>query len=62
MPQNRQCISCKHYRMLHRCTAFPDRIPEAIMLGEHDHRKPYKGDNGIRWELWESVDVETVEA
>jgi|TARA_Y100000296_G_scaffold14363_1_gene16802 hypothetical protein len=36
--------------MLGECLAFPDGIPEPIMLGEFDHRKPYDGDNGIRWE------------
>lgn len=32
------------------CTAFPDRIPDAILDG-YDHRKPFPGDNGIRFVL-----------
>lgn len=32
------------------CKAFPKRIPDAIATGKHDHREPYKGDNGIRFE------------
>ena len=45
-----QCVTCKNYTMLGECLAFPDGITEPIMLGEFDHRKPYDGDNGIRWE------------
>lgn len=50
------CNKCKHreaYRKLKgiRCAAFPDRnIPKEITRNEHDHRKPYPGDNGIQFE------------
>jgi hypothetical protein len=33
-----------------RCAAFPGGIPTPILLLEADHREPYPGDNGIRFE------------
>jgi len=48
-----QCIVCIHYNsddvVKYSCKAFPDRIPDEILEGEHDHSKPFKGDNGIRF-------------
>jgi hypothetical protein len=32
------------------CKAFPSGIPDEILQGEHDHREPYSGDNGILYE------------
>lgn len=46
------CMFCKHRKKLKTklaCKAFPKRIPDAILEG-FDHRKAYKGDNGIRFE------------
>ena len=46
-----QCNNCKRYQTGWRCDAFGDKkIPQAIREGEHDHTKPYEGDNGIRFE------------
>lgn len=48
-----QCFDCVHLeegKRPMRCAAFPDGIPEVILLNKHDHRKPYPGDHGIRFE------------
>ena len=44
-----QCGSCLRYRGDLACDAFPDRIPEKILTGEHDHTNEYDGDHGIRF-------------
>jgi len=44
------CFGCKHLISYPRCVAFPDGIPKAIKDVKHDHREPYDGDNGIRFE------------
>ena len=48
--QSSQCFVCKHYTGVITCKAFPDKIPDDIITGMFDHTKPYKGDNGIRFE------------
>lgn len=45
------CITCKHKLSYGSfCLAFPDGIPDTILSGEIDHKKPYKGDHGIQYE------------
>jgi len=44
------CDHCAHYRDGTGCRAFGDRIPDSILDGDHDHRRPYPGDNGILFE------------
>lgn len=48
------CVDCKN---LHRgndeaftCNAYPDAIPFEILSSQHDHRFPFPGDRGIRFE------------
>jgi hypothetical protein len=49
-----QCNKCIHYRPgKMQCAAF-ERIPDAIWRNEHDHTRPYPGDNGIQFEPMES--------
>lgn len=45
-----QCATCKHLRKDKKCNAFPNGIPEKILIGKNDHKKPYPGDNGIQYE------------
>jgi hypothetical protein len=35
------------------CKAFPAGIPDVIFNNEFDHRQPYEGDHGIRFEAEE---------
>jgi len=46
------CIECKNIKSLvdRTCKAFPKGIPIQIWNGKNNHTKPYKGDNGIRFE------------
>ncbi|NUQ01399.1 MAG: hypothetical protein HUU35_16270 [Armatimonadetes bacterium] len=59
-----QCICCRHFRGWARgdglCAAFPSGIPDEIMDLDHDHRQPYPGDQGIRFEVREGVDINAV--
>lgn len=41
------CSFCEHKRRGTFCDAFPDGIPENILLSEVLHAKPIEGDSGI---------------
>jgi len=47
------CMFCRNLideSEVKRCRAFPEGIPEEILTTEADHRKPFEGDGGIRFE------------
>ena len=50
------CAGCRHFDRDrfdgNFCDAFPDDggIPQEIITGQHDHRRPYPGDGGIQFE------------
>jgi hypothetical protein len=33
------------------CAAFPTGIPDTILIGGFDHRRPHDGDHGVRFAL-----------
>jgi hypothetical protein len=49
-----QCFRCRHFHKgrSYTCDAYPagNGIPESILTNEHDHREPFAGDGGIRFE------------
>lgn len=49
------CKLCKH-RQGFGCAAYPTRIPREIRDMHVDHRQPYLGDNGIRFESKDDSD------
>ena len=44
-----QCALCTRKQFGPVCKVFPEQIPDAILLNQHDHRKPYPGDHGYRF-------------
>lgn len=55
------CVSCLWLHPTENtCQAFPDGIPNPILLSEVDHRVPVEGDRGIQFE--QDPDVETLDA
>jgi hypothetical protein len=37
--ENNLCLNCKNYIIELKCLAFPEGIPEKILLGENEHSK-----------------------
>jgi len=48
--QMASCITCIHRNGVATCEAFPDGIPEEILMADIPHVSPYPGDNGIQYE------------
>lgn len=48
---NNICMYCLRFHEAdlqeETCDAFPNGIPNAIIMMEADHRKPYPGDHGL---------------
>ena len=45
------CWKCAHKHLgAATCAAFPAGIPQAVILGDVDHREPVEDDNGIQFE------------
>lgn len=46
-----QCLACNNlHDDMTTCKAFPKGIPVKILTGHWDHTRPFRGDNGIRFE------------
>lgn len=53
------CMACIHLNpkdrlrndTVKKCDAFPKGIPAEILMRGGDHRRPFKGDQGIQFEL-----------
>jgi len=67
------CMSCLHIRKDYTCDAFPEGIPDIIVLG-HRHETPVDGDRGIQFEqrpddsplpefddLWDEIPADQIE-
>ena len=49
------CAACAHFKNDPTipglcCKAYPYGIPDEIVVNGFDHRKPFPGDNGMRFE------------
>jgi len=51
-PFKTPCYDCVHFigAAAGRCDAFPGQIPEKIWSGKSQHREPFPGDRGVRFE------------
>jgi hypothetical protein len=56
-PTVSQCVGCaRKYAGAEGCEAFPDVIPDAILLNEFDHDHPFPGDNGLQFKAKENAE------
>jgi hypothetical protein len=47
------CITCRHYdrdSWQPTCTAFPEGIPDVVLVEGNPHTLPLPGDHGVGWE------------
>lgn len=44
------CETCARSRPDGTCDAYPDGIPEEIIMNEWDHRFPKPGDHGLQYD------------
>lgn len=57
MPTVSQCLACaRKTRGAGTCEAFPDGIPDEILLNDFDHEHPYPGDNGLQFKAKEKAE------
>jgi hypothetical protein len=59
------CCYCKHLHDVQKnkgffCDAFPNGIPSGILEYKADHRKPYKDDHGIQFEIMDDLDAKEI--
>ena len=52
------CVSCKRANNSGTCEAYPDGIPEEIIMNDWDHRVPQPGDHGLQFVLKEGAQVQ----
>jgi hypothetical protein len=59
MPINDQCFLCVHYFGDKNCLAFPNGIPDEIMVGDNMHSEPLPGQgNDI---VFEKLDLNIID-
>lgn len=51
------CYACERYAR-GSCEAYPERIPDAILVGGADHRSPLPGDHGKQFLMADRPDAD----